>query len=432
MELEKQLSYLQTQGLQVSMENLKNPTEDFMVYLITEYLVKLYLDANEIAKPTVEQLDCLSCPDSVFDAIKVINVYTALSSICNEIFLKDLCLMDVISPGPKKAKMLIKILINFFVYFRNKMGENEVAFVQLDGKKKYMDDIIDEKDSLVAKIGATIHERENKIELRQQLQQEIDKITLEIKSDNKILRELEYQDKEVTMQHQDNSKKCNDLKSKALKLHKVTTELQSKIVKSPENYAARSKELNKLLELKKEERQVLTDAITQKQSQIKSNENAQELVKELNEKFLVNTNETRKELKETSEKLEYVQKEVDRLKTDIEKWSNLDENQLSSIIENEDAKRYEQLLSELGQQCQQRERELHSKKSLLQELKNDFNNKKTLVKSAEKILSIAEKECSELKNQYKEFYENEIAQELEIRETIETTISKTNTKLSCM
>lgn len=80
-------------------------------------------------------------------------------------------------------------------------------------------------------------------------------------------------------------------------MHKVTSELQSKIVKSPEEYAARTKELKKVLEIKKEERQVLNDSITQKKLQIKNNENAQELVKDLNEKLTTNSNETFKQLK---------------------------------------------------------------------------------------------------------------------------------------
>jgi hypothetical protein len=74
-------------------------------------------------------------------------------------------------------------------------------------------------------------------------------------------------------------------------------ELRSKIVKSPEEYAARSKELKKVLEIKIEERQILNDSITRKKLQIKNNENAQELIKNLKDKFLIQTNETCKQLK---------------------------------------------------------------------------------------------------------------------------------------
>lgn len=82
-----------------------------------------------------------------------------------------------------------------------------------------------------------------------------------------------------------------------LQLHKITTELQSKIVESPEEYATRSKELKKQLEIKKEERQFLNDFITRKKLQIKNNENAQELVKNLNDTFSAYTSETFRKLK---------------------------------------------------------------------------------------------------------------------------------------
>lgn len=53
-----------------------------------------------------------------------------------------------------------------------------------------------------------------------------------------------------------------------------------------------------MLEIRKEERQLLNDSITRKKLQIKNNENAQELIKDLNDKFSENMNETFKKLKQ--------------------------------------------------------------------------------------------------------------------------------------
>ena len=41
---------LQDAGIQADLKNLQNPTEEFMVNLITEYLNKYNLDGNEISK----------------------------------------------------------------------------------------------------------------------------------------------------------------------------------------------------------------------------------------------------------------------------------------------------------------------------------------------------------------------------------------------
>ncbi|XP_031776886.1 interaptin [Nasonia vitripennis] len=428
MEPENLQSVLQEAGIQVDMRNLQNPTEDFMVYLITEYLKKFDFDSNEISKSTIDQLECLSCPDSASDAIKAINLYSALSSVCNEIFLKDLCLTDITSPGPKRARRQIKILFNFFAYVRNKMTENEMAFVELDNQQKDMEKMIDKKHAIVAKTGATINDRENKLELKQQLQLEIDKIRLEMEENNIRSIELEKQVKNVMIQHQSVYEQCCNLKAKGMKLHKETTDLQAKIVKSPEEYAARSKELKKVLEIKKEERQVLNDSITRKKLQIKNNENAQELVKDLNDKFSVNKSETYKQLKETSEKLEYVQKELNLLKAEIAKWSKLDTNSSCNNSKDEDQKGHEQLLFELENQYKDKEKEMRTQKNILEEMKADLTKRKSMLEDELTIVSAVLNDNAHIVKQYTEHFQNALSEETTLREVIHNTIFKNGNK----
>ncbi|XP_058806205.1 synaptonemal complex protein 1-like isoform X2 [Phymastichus coffea] len=356
MEPENLQSVLQEADIRVDMADLQNPTERFMTYLITEYLHKFNIDGNEISKSTPEQLEGLSCPESASDAIKAINLHSAISSFCGEIFLKDLSLKDITSPGPKRARRQIKILFNFLVYVKNKLTENEITLEEFENRQKDIEEMIDSKNDIIKKIGSTIHEQENKLELKQRIQQEIDEISQEIEANNRKSKELECQVKDAMIKHQDASKKCNELKAKTIQMHKVTSELQSKIVKSPEEYAARSKELMKMLEVKTEERQVLNESITRKKLQIKNNESAQELVKDLNEKFTLNTNDTFKKLKETVEKIECIEKELKALKADIEKWTIFDITNVTNNCEENDFKGHEKLLFELDNQYAAKER----------------------------------------------------------------------------
>lgn len=68
-------------------------------------------------QPTNEQIDCLSYPDSVCDAITIVNLFSALSSFCNEIFLKDIYLTDITSPGIYKIhKKLDQALTIYFIH----------------------------------------------------------------------------------------------------------------------------------------------------------------------------------------------------------------------------------------------------------------------------------------------------------------------------
>lgn len=50
MEIERVLGLLQDSGITVDLATLQNPTEKFMIYVVTEYLKKLSFDGNEIAK----------------------------------------------------------------------------------------------------------------------------------------------------------------------------------------------------------------------------------------------------------------------------------------------------------------------------------------------------------------------------------------------
>jgi predicted nucleic acid-binding Zn-ribbon protein len=50
------------------------------------------------------------------------------------------------------------------------------------------------------------------------LQQELKKLSLEIDDYNKKFKELEYEVKEVMVQHQNSYKNCNDLKANAVKV----------------------------------------------------------------------------------------------------------------------------------------------------------------------------------------------------------------------
>lgn len=50
MELENLYVQLQEIGLPAELQSLQNPTEEFMVYFITEYLKKFNFDGNEISK----------------------------------------------------------------------------------------------------------------------------------------------------------------------------------------------------------------------------------------------------------------------------------------------------------------------------------------------------------------------------------------------
>ena len=63
--------------------------------------------------------------------------------------------------------------------------------------------------------------------------------------------------------------------------------------------------------------------------------------------------------RETSEKLDCVQKELTILKSDIAKWTNVEVNNSNNTLKDEDLKGHEQLVYELDNQYLDKERLLY-------------------------------------------------------------------------
>lgn len=124
------------------------------------------------------------------------------------------------------------------------MVEHELAFIDLENRHKKIEELNDEKNAVIARTGATIQEREDKIELKQkvnffiyylsaffiilkdfilftQLLEEIEKLRSDIERDNKKSKDLESQVKNVMLKHQEWNKKCSDLKAKAMQVTKL-------------------------------------------------------------------------------------------------------------------------------------------------------------------------------------------------------------------
>lgn len=60
----------------------------------------------------------------------------------------------------------MSILNNFLAYYINKLTEKETAFLDLDDRQQAMEELLQKKESTIANIGATLHDRENKLELK--------------------------------------------------------------------------------------------------------------------------------------------------------------------------------------------------------------------------------------------------------------------------
>lgn len=67
-------------------------------------------------------------------------------------------------------------------------------------------------------------------------------------------------------------------------MHKLTKDLQSKIVSSPQEYVGRKEELENVMKQKMEERQIFHESINSKKAQIEKNASSESIIQECYEK----------------------------------------------------------------------------------------------------------------------------------------------------
>lgn len=70
-------------------------------------------------------------------------------------------------PGYKRTIKKIKVLFNFFLYVENKKDENQHLFYELENRQQEIETMVQKKEDLIAQTGSLIHEREIKLEQKE-------------------------------------------------------------------------------------------------------------------------------------------------------------------------------------------------------------------------------------------------------------------------
>ncbi|XP_058806206.1 uncharacterized protein LOC131672773 [Phymastichus coffea] len=405
-------------GIDVSLHMIHNPTESFMINIATEYFKRFQFDGDEIAKPTPEQLNRVSCEESALNAIEAINLHAALTKICDEIFLKDFTLTDITNPGYKRTIKKIKVLFNFYLYVKSKKIEKEHLFDELENRYKEIQNFIARKEEFIAKTGSIIHDREMKFEYKEKLKKEIEQLKNLMEKDQKKSEALQQNINQIKSEHRQSLKKVNDSKAKLHEMHKITKDLQNKIVASPEEYIDRKRELENVMKEKMEERQILHDCINGKKAQIEKNGLSECMIQECHEKAK-DTMDIVKKLKETTAKLITTKRLLSELNEEIVMLESRSSNTRISILpEDLDLEENQRLLSLLHNQQVEKQRDLDTLKKKLEDSYNEQSKLKGQLQKEKQITIVAEREYVKLMQEYKIHFENELTEEYAFRKDL--------------
>ncbi|XP_043587402.1 probable kinetochore protein nuf2 isoform X1 [Bombus pyrosoma] len=418
LDIEKIHSILTEANLPSSINDLKNPTEEFIVNLIDTFLRRFHIDVNAIDNATIEQRDIMSyCEDSTI--IALINLHVVMVQICDRIYLKDLCITDITSPGSKRVRKQAKFLANFILYATNKESDIEDKVIEIQNRAKILHDMVEKKNEILQAINDKALHIAKQLSIKEKLIAEIQKLQSKREKNNKKQIELAAKITAAEEEKQKTVELCGTYKAQALKSNKTITELQSEIVKSPEGYQKRLSELEQQLSAKVKERETIQAAFQDKKCLIEQQKNELAFAQELLEKFT--------EVRDIHDRLNFflfsifrkikvqedtIKKQVDTLRTDVA------ESEKRLVVQKDHDKEDE--INELQAQCDERlsplrnlNTQLLSNKKLckenLEKAQIQHNEDCLKLKKIQNMIKKLENETAGLLKNYQDLYNNEIS-----------------------
>ncbi|OAD62054.1 hypothetical protein WN48_07707 [Eufriesea mexicana] len=310
----------------------------------------------------MEQQDIMSySEDSTI--IGLINLHVAMVQICDRIYLKDLCITDITSPGSKKVRKQAKFLANFILYATNKESDIEDKISEIQNRAKILNDILEKKnETLKARNDKALHVAKQ-LSSKEKYIAEIQILQTRIEKNNKKYVDIMSRMTAAEEKKQQAVELYGTYKTQALKLSKTIGELQLEIVKTPEEYQMRLSELEQQQSAKVKERETMQEAFQDKKYLIEQQKNILTFIQEQLVKF-TEIRDIHDQLKKIKVQEDNLRKQVDTLKADIV--------ELEKKLEIQKNRHKEDEINEVHAQCEER---LSSLRNLSAKLLRYFKTK---------------------------------------------------------
>ncbi|XP_011640708.1 LOW QUALITY PROTEIN: interaptin-like [Pogonomyrmex barbatus] len=401
-------------GLPSTIEDLKNPTEKYVVNLLTTFLSHFSIDLGVINQPIAEQLTAMPHYEDS-DIINLTNLHAIVAQIFDKIFLSDFCLTDITSPGQKRFRRQVKLISNFVLYAMHKKSEFNDRQNQIQTKSKLVEELKEKKAQTLDSNHDEVMHKAKELSKIERLENEIQCVQLKVEKFNKRKSELKVIKIDVEKENQKAKELCGSIRISAAELSKKITEIQAEIVHSPEKYQIHLDKIKEEHESKMEARDIMQEAIQEKKQTIKQIQDKLHVVQEINEDFSVlrdiyteqktKTTKLNDILKKT-DSLEKIQNELENKLAMNKDQMNDKKNKLQSYHEEDIvplSNLYNQLLSEKKVQ-----------KATLDTIQNCFKEKCLKKNEFQADVKKTEEETVIFMNNCQKNYDKEIANELEL------------------
>ncbi|XP_043248288.1 uncharacterized protein PFB0765w-like [Colletes gigas] len=401
-----------------SINDLKNPTEQFVVNLITTFLRRFHIDVGAIYRPTLEQQDIISYNEDT-EIIGLLNLQVAMIQICERIYIKELCITDIISPGSKRIRKQAKFFANFILYATTKQSDIKDKVDKIKNREKILQDLIDRKNELFKISNDKALHTAKQLSLKNQYIAEIQKQQAKLEANNNKYATLMAKMSAEEERKQRFLELSGSYKAQALKMSKTIAELQSEIVKSPEKYKTRFNELEKQQSSRDKQRKTMQEAYQDKKHLIEQQSAILTFIQKQLDKF-GEVPDTIERLKKITAERESGKKQIEMLKADIKEFERRLEGEKDGRRDNEVDEllaQNEERLNPLRNLCTQ----LLSKKKLcqeeLKEVQVQYNEDCLKLKKIQSVTKKLEEETVTFNKNYQDILKNEMMTETALWDT---------------
>ncbi|XP_076647325.1 uncharacterized protein LOC143355951 [Halictus rubicundus] len=406
-------------NLPSSLNDLKNPTEEYVVNLINTFLKAFHIDVDTIEKPTKRQQDVMSHYDNA-DIIRLINLHVAMVQICDRIYINDLCITDIISPGSKRIRKQAKFLSNFILYANTKELEVGAIVSEMKNKAHELQEMLTKNDEVIKAIKDKELHITEQLPLKEKISSDIQAIKSRLSQNKEKYMKLTA---EMTAAQEKQQKAMNvseSYKVQASNLSKTIAKLESEVVKTPEMYEKRLNELENQQSTRVKQREMMKEAFQEKMNLFEQHKRSLSFIQEQLDK-LSEVQYTHQQLQKLNVQGDSLKKQDELLRTEIENYKKRLQTEKDKGNEKNE-------VNDLHMQCEQRLIQLRNLSAQL--LRDKKTHQQTLEKEQvqhneiclkleemQSVIKKLEEETSALIKNYQQIYDSEISKETALWET---------------
>ncbi|XP_078041847.1 uncharacterized protein LOC144472538 [Augochlora pura] len=406
-DLEDIYNILLQANLPASINDLRNPTEEYVVNLINTFLRTFHIDVDTINKRTTEQQ--ISCDDT--DIIQLINLHAAMVQICDRIYLKDLCITDIISPGTKRIRKQAKLLANFILYATTKELEIKDKVDEIKSRAHILQEMLDRQNKIIKIITHKQQHIAKQLSLKDKINIEIEAVQSRIAKNKKEYNKLMTDMTAVEEKKQQANQMFESFKVQVLNLNKTIAELKSKIVKSPETYEKQLKDLEEEQKIKIQQREMMQEAFQEKKNLIEQHKPILSFIQKQLDK-LEKVKDIHQQFKKVNVQEDSIKKQVEAVRTEYEDFQKMLQTQKDKEKEANEVEdlhvQYEQQLLPLRNLNAQLLCDKNTHQQKLEEEQAQYNEDTLKLKKMQNVIRKLEEETSTVIQNYQKIYDDEI------------------------